>query len=138
MVSHAPSNIPITLGHAAMDTTHDELLQLLATGGQCRDLATLAPLLDALIAHTERHFQTEELWMVQSEFPLLNEHRSEHRQLLAELAMMRRRLRPATLLLVRSFITERLPDWLNQHLQRMDSLLAAHLTPLTGAAEKSE
>jgi hemerythrin-like metal-binding protein len=110
-----------------MDATHDELLQLLATGGQCRELATLVPLLNELIAHTERHFQTEELWMVQSKFPHLIEHRSEHRQLLAEMQLMQRRLRPATVPLVRSFITERLPDWLQLHLQRMDSLLAAHL-----------
>lgn len=121
-----------------MDTTHDELLQLLATGGECRELVTLVPLLDELITHTERHFQTEELWMVQSDFPHLNEHRSEHRQLLAELQLMQRRLRPATVPLVRGFITERLPDWLQLHLQRMDSLLAAHLNRLTPPAEMIE
>ncbi len=117
----------ITVGHAPMDTIHNELLALLAAAEQCRDHASLAIQFDTIIQHTKYHFETEEQWMEQSAFPHIAEHRTEHRQLLAELAMMRRRLRPVTLPLVRSFISERLPDWLELHLQRMDSLLAAHL-----------
>ena len=117
----------IAVGHHEMDATHDELTQLLASGSYCRDVATLAPLLDELIAHTQAHFEKEEQWMSQTTFAHITEHRNEHRQLLAEMSMMRRRLRPVTVALVRSFISERLPDWLQLHLQRMDSLLAAHL-----------
>lgn len=117
----------IAVGHVPMDTIHSELLVLLAAAEKCRDHITLATQLDTIIQHTQNHFETEEQWMEQSSFPHIAEHRSEHRQLLGELAMMRRRLRPVTLPLVRSFICERLPDWLELHLQRMDSLLAAHL-----------
>ena len=117
----------IAVGHAPMDTIHNELLALLKAAEQCRDHASLATQLDVLILHAQNHFETEEQWMEQSTFPHIAEHRSEHRQLLGELVMMRRRLRPVTLPLVRSFISERLPDWLELHLQRMDSLLAAHL-----------
>ncbi len=117
----------ICVGHGEMDAIHEELLQLLDSAADCRNYDDLVPQLDRLIEHTRDHFDTEQQWMERSRFPLIREHLSEHRQLMGELEMMRRRLRPATLPLVRNFITERLPDWLNSHLQRMDSLLAAHL-----------
>ena len=120
-----------TVGYAPMDTIHDELLLLLNAAEQCHDHATLATQLDTIIQHTKIHFETEEQWMEQSSFPHIAEHRSEHQQLLGELIMMRRRLRPVTLPLVRSFINERLPDWLELHLQRMDSLLATYLNNQT-------
>ena len=65
--------------------------------------------------------------MEQFAFPMITEHRAEHKQLLAELEMMRRRLRPLILPLVLSFVRVRLPEWLALHLMRMDSLIAAHL-----------
>ncbi len=117
----------ISVGHNEMDAIHQELLVLLGSAASCGDHPTLSAKLDALISHTRSHFEIEEQWMVESAFPLIAEHRAEHRQMLGELEMMRRRLRPATIPLARSFLAERLPDWLNQHLQRMDSLLAAHL-----------
>ncbi len=117
----------IHVGHAEMDAIHDELAELLDTAGACRDAASLGTQLDRIIDHTRNHFDTEEQWMEQLAFPMRSEHRAEHRQLLAELEMMRRRLRPLTLPLVLSFVRERVPDWLVLHLQRMDSLLAAHL-----------
>ncbi len=116
------------LGHAEMDAVHEELVQLLQRAAACRDARALGVELDSIIAHTHNHFATEEAWMEQSAFPMISEHRAEHRQLLGEMEMMRRRLRPLNLSLVRSFVCERLPEWLMLHLQRMDSLLAAHLT----------
>ena len=115
------------LGHEQMDAIHEELLQLLQKAAACRDAGSLSTQLDRIIEHTRQHFAIEEEWMAQIFFPMISEHRAEHRQLLGELEMMRRRLRPLTLPLVLSFVRERLPEWLMLHLQRMDSLLAAHL-----------
>ena len=115
------------LGHAQMDSIREELMQLLTAAASCRDASSLAVQLDRIIEHTRDHFAMEEEWMVQIAFPMIAEHRAEHRQLLGELEMMRRRLRPLTLPLVLSFVRERLPEWLALHLTRMDSMLAAHL-----------
>ena len=68
--------------------------------------------------------------MEQLAFPMITEHRAKHKQLLAELEMMRRRLRTLTLPLVLSFVRVRLPEWLALHLMRMDSLLAASLNEM--------
>ncbi len=115
------------LGHAQMDAVHEELVQRLERAAACRDAKSLGVELDRLIEHSRDHFEREEEWMSQIAFPMITEHRAEHRQLLAEMEMMRRRLRPLTLPLVLSFVRERLPEWLALHLVRMDSLLAAHL-----------
>jgi hemerythrin len=116
-----------TLGHPGMDAVHEELLQLLQRAAACRDAHSLGAALDQIIEHSRDHFATEEAWMSKIAFPMITEHRAEHRQLLGEMELMRRRLRPLTLPLVLAFVRERLPEWLMLHLQRMDSLLAAHL-----------
>jgi hemerythrin len=115
------------LGHQGMDTMHEELVELLHSAAACRDSRSLTHYLDLLIEHSRDHFAKEEAWMAQAAFPMITEHRAEHRQLLGEMEMMRRRLRPLTLPLVLSYVRERMPEWLMLHLQRMDSLLAAHL-----------
>ena len=115
------------LGHAEMDAVHEELVQLLERAAECRDAGSLGRQLDRIIEHTRDHFANEEEWMSQIAFPMITEHRAEHRQLLGEMEMMRRRLRPLTLPLVLSYVRERLPEWLSLHLMRMDSLLAANL-----------
>lgn len=113
------------LGHAEMDAVHEELVQLLELAASCRDAKSLGEELDRIIEHSRDHFEREEKWMSEIAFAMITEHRAEHRQLLGEMEMMRRRLRPLTLPLVLAFVRERLPEWLALHLMRMDSLLAA-------------
>lgn len=121
------TNPHIHLGHEAMDRTHDELHALIEQAAECKDAAGLATALDGIIEHTEQHFKQEEEWMEQCQFKLIKEHLAEHRQLMGEMNMMKKRLRPMTKGLVYSFIQEKLPDWLAMHLQKMDSLLASEL-----------
>lgn len=110
-----------------MDRQHVALHALITAIAVTTDSQELATQLDALIEQTRAHFQCEEQWMEASGYTHMAEHLREHRRLLGELEMMRRRLRPATLPLVRAFIRERLPEWLTQHLRGIDSTLAAHL-----------
>ncbi len=127
MDKHTDLDGLLILGHAEMDGVHEELLELIKCAAACRDAHSLSLQLERLIEHTRDHFSTEEVWMEEAAFPMITEHRAEHKQLLAELEMMRRRLRPLTLPLVLSFVRKRLPEWLALHLMRMDSLLAASL-----------
>lgn len=117
----------LLLGYAEMDRQHNALLEVIAAIDLGADASLLAAQLDELITHTRDHFACEEEWMEQSTYSHVAEHRSEHRRLLGELEMMRRRIRSATLPLVRAFIQQRLPEWFEQHLRGVDSTLASHL-----------
>ena len=117
----------ITLGHEQMDNTHQELIDILSQPVAYNDIESVTTFLDQIINHTTHHFESEEKLMAESHFPHYREHIAEHNQIINELKMMRRRLKPHTIPLIKSYIEERLPDWLEQHLQRIDSLLAGHL-----------
>jgi hemerythrin len=57
----------------------------------------------------------------------LQEHRGEHRRVLAELRTLGQRAAAGRLALGRAYVRERLPDWFALHAATMDSALAAHL-----------
>ncbi len=119
-------NIPPAVGELAMDGDHRELAGLLE-GVAGLPAPQLLERLAAVVAHTEAHFAREEQWMSDTAFPLLAEHRAEHRRMLGELQMLQRRARRTNLPMVRAFLAERLPEWLEQHIRGVDSALAAHL-----------
>lgn len=115
-----------SLQHADMDRTHREFIDLLdelnnATGEE------FIGLFQALKTHTQHHFDQELEWMQQSGFTSTAEHNDDHRRILGELAQMEKRLRPATLPLVKAYLADRLPQWFELHINTMDSALAAHL-----------
>lgn len=65
----------------------------------------------------------EEELIASSGFPHGAEHRSEHKQMLAEM----RRFSQRHPVMARAYVQDRLPERLNLHITRMDSLLAAFL-----------
>jgi hemerythrin len=92
--------------------------------------------LNELAAHTREHFRREEEVMRAGDYPDLAVHKSEHDQLLAELAMLVRDLRERSVAYLDPETFEILKDWLMGHLLDLDRPLAAFLSdphsPLAG------
>jgi hemerythrin-like metal-binding protein len=121
-----PAEPRFRLGLDDMDRTHLAFIDLVNRLGQADD-AAFPSLFDGLIAHTETHFEREEQWMTASGCPALQEHRGEHRRVLAELRTLGQRAAGGRLTLGRAYVREQLPAWFALHAATMDSALAAHL-----------
>lgn len=113
------------LGIVAMDGTHREFAALL---NQLDDVPpeNAADRLDALIRHTEAHFEQEDTWMETSGFPQLHCHRSEHERVLQVLRGVRRVMMAGDASIMRSLLNE-LPLWFAHHAATMDAALASHI-----------
>ncbi len=114
------------LGEEGMDATHAEFADLVNRCAAAAD-SGFARLFQSLLEHTGDHFAREEALMLDTGFPALQEHRDEHRRVLAELRQLGLRVGAGRSTLARSYVREQLPAWFSLHAATMDSALAAHL-----------
>lgn len=106
-----------------MDEVHAEFTELVALATGCTD-AEFPGRLDAVVAHLKSHFELEDRWMDETNFPPGDCHRDEHAAVLKSAAEVQA-LEPAQRLEVgRDFIRE-LADWFPGHADYLDSALAA-------------
>jgi len=125
MAEHADAAY-VVVYHPEIDAIHRELATLVERLAVAKD-GDFATLYASLISHTESHFSHEEHLIRESAFPHHAEHIAEHRQMLHEMKQFQRRIDTGRLPLARAYIRQRLPERLNLHITRMDSLLAAYL-----------
>jgi hemerythrin-like metal-binding protein len=127
---------------ASMDETHVEFVALL---GQAQ-MATDAELMDryeAVLEHTQDHFEREDRWMTQTQFGPMGCHAQQHDTILQVMREGLRRGRDLQQLpLVRQLLHE-VGMWFEQHAQTMDAglamyLKAAEFDPETGIMAKPE
>jgi hemerythrin-like metal-binding protein len=121
-----PGDSRLNLGVEAMDSVHREFVELVNAMVEARQRHFLE-LFDRFAEHTAAHFDNEDRLMVESGFPALQEHRSEHRRVLGDLGAIARRSTRAKLAMGRVYVREQLPAWFSLHAVTMDSALAAHL-----------
>lgn len=110
------------LGHAAMDKTHREFVDLVDALLTVSD-AELTPALAALAVHTEAHFAQEDAWMVAEDFPPRDCHIDEHAKVLASLREVAAELAAGDVAIVRELALA-LKDWFPAHADYMDSALS--------------
>ncbi|MGB0747255.1 MAG: bacteriohemerythrin [Magnetospiraceae bacterium] len=114
------------LGHADMDATHEEFLDLVTQAQQATNEAFPAAF-KALMAHTQAHFANEERLMEESGFPAFGEHREDHRRVLGDMTQLASRVEAGRIAFARAYLRDRILEWFTQHLGTMDSALAFHL-----------
>lgn len=115
----------LALDVPAMDDTHREFVDLLATVSRAED-ADLLDAWSALIAHTEAHFGREDAWMKQTGFASTNCHATQHAVVLRVLKEGQALGAVGRLGVIRQ-MAEELADWFPSHAQTMDAALALHL-----------
>jgi len=128
------SNNQYQLGVAAMDSTHDEFIQLVNQLGEA-GTADFIRLFPAFLAHTEKHFHAEEELMQGSQFPAIEEHRNEHNRVLRDVRAMQAQVARGGISFARAYVIQQVPEWFNLHASTMDSALAAHLKRVSSTVD---
>ena len=127
------------LGIAEMDTTHQEFIALLADVQAAGDAAVM-PAWQALVDHTQVHFDNEDRMMLATRFAATNCHSTHHKMVLEVLRQGLAMGHAGDLAPIRQ-MTRELATWFPQHADGMDAALALHLQrvgfdPATGAVAR--
>lgn len=120
-----PWSEELELGLPAMDDAHREFVELLATARNSGDDA-LPAAWQALIDHTQAHFDQEEAWMRATRHVPSRAHALQHRMILQVMRDGQARALEGDITPVR-LMTRELQVWFPQHAQGMDAALASHL-----------
>jgi hemerythrin len=120
-----PSSIA-HVGYELIDNDHDEFIALLNQLDTASN-ADFPALFQQLQLHTEQHFERENQLMQQYAYPGEIEHKSEHQRVLGEFKQFKTRVDKGMIAFGRSFVRERLPQWLGLHVSMMDSALVLYL-----------
>lgn len=115
------------LGYTPMDETHEEFVCLVGAMKAAPDVA-LGPLLDQFARHAKEHFETEDAWMVQTQFPARDCHIAEHAAVRNSVETVRKRLADGDLaegdLAEARRLVAHLESWFPGHADYLDSALA--------------
>ena len=115
--------------YEAMDETHQEFVSLCAALSEDHPDSFLDRL-DALISHTVVHFEQEDQWMREHNFPPAGCHQKEHDAVLQLMREVRLRIADGDLDLGPR-LAEELPHWFEHHVDTIDNMLARFMTSLT-------
>ena len=110
------------LGYTPIDAVHEEFVGLLGRL-QVGDDAALPALLDEFARHLEQHFEMENRWMVETEFPPRDCHIDEHAAVLASVREVQALPAGEQVAVIRHLV-EALADWFPRHADQLDSALA--------------
>lgn len=114
------------LGYGPIDAVHEEFVGLLARLRSADD-AALPALLDQFAEHCVRHFEMENGWMVEFEFPPRECHIDEHAAVLQSVHEVPGLLAQGDVAICRALMAQ-LADWLRKHADQLDSALAHWMT----------
>lgn len=114
------------LGYAPIDGVHEEFVELLGRL-QSADDAALPALLDQFAQHCVQHFDTENAWMRETEFPPRECHIDEHAAVLQSVQEVQRLLAEGDVAICRELVAQ-LVDWFPKHADQLDSALAHWMT----------
>ena len=110
------------LGYTPMDDIHEEFVDLIGQMQVASD-AQLPELLNAMQAHLQSHFDEENLWMMETEFPPRDCHIEQHDAVLKSVAEVQEVLAQGNVDVCRSLVAA-LADWFPGHATHLDSALA--------------
>lgn len=114
---------PVVLGYDPMDAVHAEFFEVIARASHCPD-AELPQRLDEVIAHLRAHFEAEDRWMRETDFPPKDCHVDEHAAVLRSADEVQALPLDRRIDVGRAFVRE-LERWFPGHADYLDSALAA-------------
>lgn len=110
------------LGFDPMDHLHEEFVDI-AGRLQAAEDAALPVLLDEMARHLEQHFQMEDKWMEETDFPPRGCHMDEHAAVLKSVHEVQAELAAGNVELCRDLV-DHLATWFPGHADHLDSALA--------------
>ena len=121
----------LSSNYLPMDETHQEFVTLCAALSENKP-ETYLDRLDALISHSLDHFEQENQWMEENNFPPAACHRREHEAVLEVMTEVRRRVALGEADLGQS-LAEEMPMWFEHHVDTMDNMLAQFMLKETAS-----
>jgi|LNFM01.1.fsa_nt_gb hemerythrin len=116
----------LELDHVRMDATHREFVAQLNALHVAPE-EEFIPLLDAFIEHTVAHFEQEQQWMREIDFPPIHCHTSEHEGVLNIMRDVRRMVHDEGKREIGRVLTRELAPWFENHAGGMDAMLSFYL-----------
>lgn len=110
------------LGYTPMDEVHREFVGIVEHLQQATD-AELPQLLERFAEHAKAHFDTEDTWMVETDFPARDCHIDEHAAVMRSVHAVRELLAQGNFAICRDLVSE-LVKWFPAHADHLDSALA--------------
>lgn len=126
----------LSLSYTPMDETHKEFVELCAALSE-NNPATFIQRLDQLIVHSVAHFEQENQWMAEGNFPPAGCHKQEHDSVLEIMREVRRRVEAGETDLGER-LAEELPLWFEHHVDTMDNMLARFMANNTVSNSPAE
>ncbi|MFC3107278.1 bacteriohemerythrin [Undibacterium arcticum] len=114
------------LGHAAMDDTHQEFVEIVNRMLECPP-EELAQHLDEFAVHGESHFSQENTWMQETDFPSMKCHIDEHAAVMKSVHEVRQLLADGKDPAIARGLAAELAKWFPGHADYLDSALAQWL-----------
>ncbi|MFW9596194.1 MAG: bacteriohemerythrin [Macromonas sp.] len=112
------------LGYGPIDELHEDFVTLVGAMQTAAD-AELPALLQQLATHLQEHFDAENQWMEETQFPPRGCHMDEHAAVMASVREVQSMLAQGEIGtdVVRDLV-EHLADWFPKHADQLDSALA--------------
>jgi len=120
------NSVTLSVAYGPIDEDHAAFIGLLNALASA-DNAAFPALFQQLYEHTEQHFAREDQWMAEFAYPGIADHKGEHQRVLGEFKQFKSRVDKGLIVFGRSFVKERLPQWLALHITTMDKALATHI-----------
>lgn len=120
--SNLKLNDPVVLGFSQMDDIHHEFELLLQQAQNSLD-EELPAHITAVREHLQMHFETEDKWMIETDFPAKDCHILEHADVLRSAQEVANLMRDGNMAVGRSFLSA-LEAWFPAHADYLDSALA--------------
>jgi hemerythrin len=129
-------------GFELVDAQHQELFSVVndlydaILAGRDREL--VGPTLEKLSRYTVEHFRAEEALMVETNYPALDKHRTQHWKLTKDVQDLRRKYESGEAVLSIT-LASFLANWLRRHIKEEDMLLIRYVQSRPhGLAAKSK
>ena len=125
----------LSVGYGLIDEQHKELFSryndLLNACKEGKGREAIIPVLDFMIEYVTRHFAEEEQFMKQYDYPEMNEHINEHKELFKHVNAVYKELQDkgATVSVITS-INHSMCSWLIRHVKQTDVKLGRFLADL--------
>lgn len=110
------------LGYGPMDDVHREFVDTVREM-QCAPDDGFAARLDTFAAHAKTHFDEENAWMIETDFPARECHMNEHAAVTNSIEQVRQRVAQGDIAIGRKLAAE-LERWFPGHADYLDSALA--------------
>jgi hemerythrin len=110
------------LGYGPMDRIHEEFVTLVEALRHAPDDA-VAPALEAVATNAREHFDAENAWMVETDFPARGCHMEEHAAVLRSVEAVRHRVAQGDHDAARR-LARALAEWFPGHADYLDAALA--------------